>query len=94
MKINQLPDRIRQKIRIDANSQCWLWTAMLNPKGYGKSWRDDLQAFRLAHRVVWEYLRGAIPEGMQLDHLCRVRRFGLSKGTAYNVLHRKGAYAE
>lgn len=25
------------------------------------------------HRVAWETLRGPIPDGMQLDHLCRQR---------------------
>jgi len=29
---------------------------------------------RRTHRVAWELCRGPIPEGMQLDHLCRNRR--------------------
>ena len=27
--------------------------------------------YRMAHRVAWELFRGPIPEGLQLDHLCR-----------------------
>jgi hypothetical protein len=27
----------------------------------------------LAHRVSYEIYKGAIPDGMQVDHLCRVR---------------------
>ena len=26
---------------------------------------------RAAHRVAWELIRGPIPEGLVLDHLCR-----------------------
>lgn len=29
---------------------------------------------RVAHRVVWEILVGPIPEGLDLDHLCRNRK--------------------
>lgn len=29
---------------------------------------------QLAHRLAYEFIRGPIPDGLQLDHLCRVRR--------------------
>lgn len=45
--------------------------------GYGQvtsgSRRDGTLKNNLAHRVVYEEVVGRIPEGMQLDHLCRVR---------------------
>jgi len=34
---------------------------------------DDARRTRLAHRVVYATLRGPIPHGLTLDHLCRVR---------------------
>jgi hypothetical protein len=48
---------------------CWLWTASTYPTGYGHS-----ILFRLgyAHRVSYRLVKGPIPEGMTLDHLCRV----------------------
>ena len=46
---------------------CWIWKAALNADGYGK-----LQQ-HLAHRLTYIELHGAIPEGLQMDHLCRVR---------------------
>lgn len=50
---------------------CWLWTGTINVDGYGKvSFRLPC---RLAHRVVYERLVGPIQDGLQLDHLCRVR---------------------
>lgn len=47
---------------------CWLWTAS-HIRGYGK-WSKDGRSY-LAHRSAYEQLRGEIPEGLQLDHLCR-----------------------
>ena len=58
--------------KVDANGDCWLWTASIRRDGYG--------AFRLngrtkyAHRLAWEALIGPIPDGRQIDHLCRARR--------------------
>lgn len=49
---------------------CWLWTASCNPGGYG-IFRDGKQL--VAHRWSYKRLVGPIPEGLQLDHLCRVR---------------------
>lgn len=50
---------------------CWIWTAYVHPSGYGRfSWEGAKQ---YAHRVVFTELRGPIPDGQDLDHLCRVR---------------------
>lgn len=52
---------------------CWLWTGSKNPvTGYGVVNNAPLH-FRSAHRVTYELLNGPVPEGLQLDHLCRVR---------------------
>jgi hypothetical protein len=66
-----LPDRIAAKIEPEPTSGCWLWLARLDRDGYGGvSWNG---APRIAHRVVYQLLVGPIPEGLQLDHLCRNR---------------------
>lgn len=54
---------------IDENG-CWIWQRGLTYKGYGACNRDG---FQTAHRWYYAQLVGQIPEGMQLDHLCRVR---------------------
>jgi hypothetical protein len=58
--------------KVDASGPCWLWTASLIPFGYGQFGAESGVNVR-AHRFAYELLVGPIPEGMQLDHLCRVR---------------------
>lgn len=50
---------------------CWLWTASVRPDGYGE-FRAHGRLVR-PHRFAYEALVGPIPEGMVMDHLCRVR---------------------
>ena len=51
---------------------CWLWTANTTGRnGYGRFSGDGGQM--LAYRWTYEQLVGPVPEGMELDHLCRVR---------------------
>lgn len=45
----------------------WYWTGVLSNTGYGRYKRKQ------AHRVVYEREVGPIPEGLVLDHLCRIR---------------------
>lgn len=52
-------------------SSCWLWTGGLNQDGYGVSTMNKKSYG--AHRFAWKLLRGDVPEGLVLDHLCRVR---------------------
>lgn len=60
--------------RIDLHTEqnadgCWIWTAALK-NGYGAISLDG--KIRFAHRVAYEDFVGPIPDGLQLDHLCRV----------------------
>ena len=50
---------------------CWLWTGGTHAGGYGRIMHEG----RLvrAHRFAYEHFRDPIPDGLQLDHLCRVR---------------------
>lgn len=52
-------------------TDCIVWTGAQNSKGYGCLVIDGVG--QLAHRVAWEDVNGPIPDGMTIDHLCRVR---------------------
>jgi len=56
----------------DGPGDCWLWTASKDRDGYGHFWPRQ-KAYRRAHRWSYEYHIGPIPDGLQLDHLCRNR---------------------
>jgi hypothetical protein len=54
---------------------CWLWTGGTNSssttstKEYGRFWSDGRVI--AAHRWSYEYFVGPIPDGLEIDHLCR-----------------------
>lgn len=52
-------------------TDCVVWIGAQNSKGYGCFAIDRVS--HLAHRLAWEAVNGPIPDGMTLDHLCRVR---------------------
>lgn len=57
--------------RVNKTDSCWLWTGTLSTNGYGfASFNKRAVA---AHRVAYTALVGPIPNGLDLDHLCRVR---------------------
>ena len=55
--------------KIDFSGDCWEWMAAVNSKGYGIFAMDG--SGRLAHRLSYERYIGPIPDGLQIDHLCR-----------------------
>lgn len=58
-------------IKVNKTETCWLWTAFLDNKGYGK-FQVGKQSQR-AHRFSYELLVEPIPQGLQIDHLCKIR---------------------
>lgn len=50
---------------------CLVWNGYGNNDGYGRISVKGRQI--LVHRHVWEKASGAIPEGMQIDHICHNR---------------------
>ena len=63
-------DRFWSFVDVRGHDECWEWTGGRNT-GYGqfvigrRTW--------YAHRIAYELQVGPIPEGMQIDHLCRNR---------------------
>ena len=69
--MTEIRERFQGNYTPEPNSGCWLWERTIHPTGYGKAW--DGKKVVYAHRLSYELHVGAIPEGMVLDHLCRVR---------------------
>jgi hypothetical protein len=66
-----LPERIATRIAPEPNTGCWLWLGSYSHNGYGQVWFNGGNL--RAHRVFWEDENGPIPDGLELDHLCKVR---------------------
>lgn len=49
---------------VERDGNCWIWTAKTK-QGYG------VYGGRSAHRDAYQRLVGPIPDGLELDHLCR-----------------------
>ena len=69
--VSTLRERFEAKVSIEPNTGCWLWAASVNRHGYGCI-KEKGSVLR-AHRVSWLLHVGPVPEGLELDHLCRVR---------------------
>jgi HNH endonuclease len=63
-----LEERLAEKIAI--GDGCWEWRGA-HTLGYG-SIREGGRG-QLVHRIMYERLIGPIPEGTEIDHLCRNR---------------------
>lgn len=50
--------------------RCWLWTGAPASNGYGRLTVDGRAVG--AHRFSYEIHNGSVPDGLQVDHLCRV----------------------
>ena len=61
------PDKFWSKVH--KTSTCWIWTGAVQSRGYG-CWSINGRRV-LAHRMSYTWMVGPIPEGLQLDHLCR-----------------------
>src|SRR4051812_43080020 len=59
---------ILERITVDTNG-CWLWNLSCNRDGYGRA-----SGGRDAYVVSYTIFVGPVPDGLELDHLCRVRR--------------------
>jgi hypothetical protein len=55
---------------IDPDTGCWIWQ-LSTANGYGQVWFFG-RLYR-AHRLFYILLVGDIPEGLQIDHRCRLR---------------------
>jgi hypothetical protein len=79
MTVPIVPDewRFMDRIGVVGNAVCWKWQGFVAPNGYGQLWtgsrKNGSGKTVLAHRWSYEHFIGPIPDGMVLDHTCRMR---------------------
>lgn len=71
--MNRLPLKARLSLRtaIDPDTGCHNWTGVTH-RGYGQIRANGSNTS--THRAAYVLAKGPIPEGLQIDHLCRNRR--------------------
>lgn len=65
--------KMHAKLFDDEDNGCAYWTGNVDRLGYGHSPSPRLAGQALAHRWFYERYKGPIPEGLEIDHLCRHR---------------------
>jgi hypothetical protein len=55
--------------RVSTVDGCHVWIGARDAHGYGAIQIE--RTVGKAHRIAYELARGAVPEGLELDHLCR-----------------------
>lgn len=63
--------RVMEKVTVDLETGCWIYGGARHANGYGATrWNGRLYK---THRLTYQLLRGEVPAGLDLDHLCHVR---------------------
>lgn len=94
-------DRLLAKVELGPEwngSHCWDWTGTKTRAGYGAIYRDGRRV--QVTRASYEEFVGPMPEGTEIDHLCRrpvcinpwhlepvTRRENLLRGTGFAAVH-------
>lgn len=76
MSVRPVVERIEEQVIPEPNSGCWLWMGSVDRDGYGRistSPKSGLPRNVLVHRAMYAHYQGRIPDGLTIDHLCRVR---------------------
>ena len=74
MPYRTIPERRIAKLKstsVSVEGDCWIWTKATTWNGYGLSALNGKKT--TAHRVMYGLHNGPIPDGLELDHLCRNR---------------------
>lgn len=64
-----LTEQERFWAQVEMTDACWTWIGSMGRLGYGR-FSVGRKWFR-AYRLAYTYFYGSVPEGMELDHLCR-----------------------
>lgn len=67
-------DQFWSKVIKRGPNECWGWRGD-HSSGYGVERRqcNGVRSRHVAHRIAYEFVIGPVPDGLELDHLCRNR---------------------
>lgn len=68
-------ERLLERVVRDEQTGCLVWTGPRTRYGYGYIGKEGGRHAGMAHthKVMWESVNGSVPDGLELDHLCRNR---------------------
>lgn len=71
----EIVERLLARVEVNPDSGCWEWRGALTWGGYGRIGGrvNGKRKTLLTHRVAYAEMVTPIPDGLQIDHLCRVR---------------------
>lgn len=72
LSISSLPPRFAANLAISPTG-CWEWQGRRDPAGYGRFSDGKRYGTNITHRIAYMALVGPIPNGKEIDHLCRNR---------------------
>jgi hypothetical protein len=72
-EVEQVQRYIEARALPEPNSGCWLWELSVGSHGYPQGFHPTRKRISLAHRLSYTAYKGDIPEGFDVDHLCRVK---------------------
>lgn len=55
--------------KVKKTDSCWIWIAGKKSTGYGQYWDGNKKVH--PHRFAYQQIKGKIPDGLTIDHLCR-----------------------
>lgn len=71
--------------KVDKQNECWIWQGSAT-NGYG-AFALTHSTIVLAHKFSYEWLKGPVPDGYQVDHLCH--NLDISCEGGVTCLHRR-----
>lgn len=72
--LTPIEERFWAKVEPEPNSGCWIWVGGRVGAGYGALSVGRVEEGNVyAHRLAYTLFRGPIPDGLEPDHLCRLR---------------------
>lgn len=71
-KTKPIADRLWPKVVWQSNG-CWNWTGKVSVRGYGtiRIKKGSKWGQGYAHKIAYELVRGIVPNGLEIDHLCK-----------------------